>query len=859
MEHINNNFNKEKKKIQKKRLTSALLILLIFFLGILTERFAFKDKIISFGDGVITALSNKIFIFYTNKEKLIINIKNKNYKKILKNRNESLKMYRASEDMHIWVPANINFNDKDYKVKIKLKGVHKEHWSHPNKWSFKIKLLDGKAINGIKRFSIQQPHTRNYLNEWFFMEVLKKEGLIFHRNKYVEATVNGNNLGIYYLEEMNTKQLIENSKRREGPIIGIDKDLWIKEANNMKKLGINVLEDSFWRAKIKPVQFKKSLVGTEQEIYLKEAISLFENFRNGNLKIEEVFDLKQLAKLMSIKAIFGSVEFDWRDIKFYYNPITSLLEPIGREVHTSEIFNNNSVWWINDGYLKSLRSEQNQFLNLIIKHRSFYKMFLSELYRMTDENYLKDILISNNGSFKKYKRILQINSPTKEIFSMDYFEKIRNYIRNTLNPIQGINAYFINYKKDEILLSIQNTQALPVEIKGIKLNKKNSRINLDKLKTINGKKHNQSLENFILKIPCKNKSLCSNVNIDQIEVVYNILGQKNDRFASLSKFYKINNFDLKSKNNEDELSNLSFISIDKENKIINFANGRLKIDREIIIPEDYIVNFQAGSEITFSNKGLILSYSAIKINGTANNPIIFKSDQINDIDNHGYGISVVNANKVSKIEYAIFKDLSHPKIIKGYGFTGSVNFFNSNIKIENSKFINNLYGDDYLNIISSNFEIRNVNFMNSKHDAIDFDYSNGTIENLFISNTGNDALDFSGSKVELKDILINSVGDKGISAGEKSEINVKNLKIENANIAVASKDLSNLKIENFKVNNSKVVAAAYQKKKEYGPAQISATNVLIRNNEENYLSQLKSKIIIDNETVAHKKLDYSVF
>ena len=32
---------------------------------------------------------------------------------------------------------------------------------------------------------------------------------------------------------------------------------------------------------------------------------------------------------MAAKAISGSIEFDWRDLKFYYNPVTKLLEPIG--------------------------------------------------------------------------------------------------------------------------------------------------------------------------------------------------------------------------------------------------------------------------------------------------------------------------------------------------------------------------------------------------------------------------------------------------------------------------------------------------------------------------------------------------
>ena len=72
--------------------------------------------------------------------------------------------------------------------------------------------------------SIQQPKTRDFLYEWL-LKVLE-EKLISHRTKYLETVVNGNSLGIYFFEQ-HSKELIENNKE-EGPIIGLNKNLWIK-------------------------------------------------------------------------------------------------------------------------------------------------------------------------------------------------------------------------------------------------------------------------------------------------------------------------------------------------------------------------------------------------------------------------------------------------------------------------------------------------------------------------------------------------------------------------------------------------------------------------------------------------------
>ncbi len=844
--------------IKNKKFTRSLIVLTIFFLGIFTERFDFKEKTINFADNLLTTLSNKIFMLSFKGDKLEIDINPKNYKKILESRKKSIEQYRASEDLHKWVPAKIRLNNKVYEARIKLKGVHKEHWSHKKKWSFKIKLIDENSIDGIKRFSIQRPVTRNYLYEWVFMKTLENEGLIAHRNKFIETTVNGDSLGIYYFEEMHTDELISFNKRREGPIIGLDKQLWVKEANNLKNLGVNNLEDSFWRAKIKPIQFKKNKIGTEQEIYLKQAINLFENFRDGKLKTKEVFDIEQLAKLMAIKAIFGSEEFDWRDIKFYYNPITSLLEPIGREVHTSENFNLNSIWWIDNDYLKFIKSEQNQFLELLFKDKDFYRLFLFELNRMTKENYIKKILDKNLDDYEEYKKILETNNPNKKIFSETYLEEVRKYIQNTLSPVQGINAYFIKYEEGQILISVRNIQSLPVKINSIEMKNKKI-IKLDKAIFIEGKKHNLPSQNKILKIPCDEKLLCDELKLKKAKVIYNILGQKNLRSSKLSEFYSIESLNYKSKQSTDELSKIPFISVNEKNQEINFKVGKIDIDKKIVIPENYVVNFKPGTEIIFSKDGNILSYSPINIDGSNKNPVIFSSKSLDENNNLGHGISVINANKNSKIKNAVFTKLSYPNKMSGYGFSGSINFFNSDVKITNSKFIKNLKGKDYLSIVNSNFEIQNVSFIDTKGDAIDFEFSNGIINNLSIENVSDDGLDFSGSKVDLNEILITSVGDKAVSAGEDSKIKISNLDIEDAYIGVSSKDLSTIEINNLKITKSKIAVLAYQRKLEYGPGTIKINDIILDNNVENYLSQKNSKILIDNKMVDYVNMDYNIF
>ena len=249
-----------------------------FLLGTWSERYDFNKKTKLFLKDFSETTANRFYSNFYEIDKLVIDMNYRNYQKVLETRNESLKSFRASEDMHKWVIANLNFDNKDFKIKAKLKGVHEDHWKHPLKWSFKIKMDEQrnemKTLFNLKRFSIQHSKTRGYLHEWLFMKILKDEGLIAHRTRFVNFVLNGNNLGIYNLEEQHSKELLESNNRREGPIVGFNKNLWITEANNVNKLGINNLDGSFWRSEIKPVQFKDSKKDTEQEVYLNEAITL---------------------------------------------------------------------------------------------------------------------------------------------------------------------------------------------------------------------------------------------------------------------------------------------------------------------------------------------------------------------------------------------------------------------------------------------------------------------------------------------------------------------------------------------------------------------------------------------------------
>ena len=428
----------------------------------------------------------------------------------------------------------------------------------------------------------------------------------------------------------------------------------------------------------------------------------------------------------------------------------------------------------------------------------------------------------------------------------------------------------MDYKNNKLIFSIQNTQRLPVILKNLILSD-NQILPLDKTYLIDGKGHNKPVKNFSITVSCesiKNKSICEK-NIDNNDFIkdnskisYNVLGQKKEKKTDILKFYKVDETITKTKLlfNLDELENLSYLNVDKTKKSIDFNQESIVIKNRILIPSGFKINIKPGTKITFEEDGQIITYSPVFIDGKIDNPvfILANENKIYEVNKYGNGISIINANSKSVINNTFFSNLRSPQLNSGEGLLGGINIYNSEVIIKNCNFTNNK-GEDFLNIISSNFLIENVKMDKINFDAIDFDFSKGTIDGISIYNAGNDALDFSGSNVFAKNILINKAGDKGVSAGEQSKIKISNIDINKSNIGIASKDLSTVEVNNIEVEGSNIVAAAYQKKPEFGPGFIEIKKINISNNENTYLAQKNSVIKVNNEIMSNTNINYSEF
>ena len=719
----------------------------------------------------------------------------------------------TDEEQEVSVKANLSIGSNVYKVKLSPTGQNLDMIGDINKRAYKVKVLEGKKIYGMQEFKLLPPHSRHHIVEWVGHALENKEGLIALRYFFIEATLNGDDLGVYAIEEHFNKELLENRKAREGIIFSLKIDK------------INIFNEK----KISKVSNKRNQVRLLK--------STLQGIRNKEIEIDRAFDLDKFASSYAILDLMAGYHAYGVNSIYYLNPVTNLIEPITREYSSlrySEGQPNVNSLMIEIG---SGQGNQDGFAisNKLFKNKEFTAQYLKQLLKLSDQKYLDDFFEEVDEDLSIQTNILYRDNPFYK-FPKEYLYERQTQIKERLNQDLTIIANIDENNNAIYHIQFKNNSAFPIEL----INIFSSNRNFESL-----------LNNVIL--PGNEISLSfdleSEIKINDINFSYKIHGIKNlEREAivipksfstgvSISKLWNTSSDDFINKNN---------VIIDHTKKTILFDKKNINIKKDLFIPENYIVKGQPGLIINLLDGASIYSKSAFNFNGSIINPI-----KITSSDRKGGGLVIIGPKKESFFINTIFEHLTSPNIGSS-GLTGSISIYDTNVSFKGCIFDQNK-SEDFLNLIHAKYKISDSYFKSVKSDAVDSDYSNGTITNIIFTDIGNDAMDFSGSISELSEISIDGVGDKALSAGEMSKISGKNIYIINAEIGITSKDLSNVYLSDVQIKDTRLGFAVFQKKEEYGPGKAKITNLETKNIELIHLVGLNSSLSLNGKNVISKR------
>jgi hypothetical protein len=761
-------------------------------------------------------------------------------------------------------------NQTPVKIDLRLKGDWVDH-IEGSKWSYRIHVKGDNQIYGMTSFSIQAPETRQFLYEWAYHENLMMENILTTRYGFLNVVENGVFKGIYAIEESFTTELMEAQGARAGIILRFDEDaLWINRANFIEDSDETYTAASqqglFMITGMEQAQvqiFQSNSVTSNPVLYeeAKTAIALLTGFQNGTLQANDVFDVQKFGRFLAISDLWASNHATfWHNLRFYYNPITSLLEPVAYDGDTARYPSDS---------LAKIFADESYFKNPDIR-----RAYAKELERITDPDYFETLKTALSQEFDLYRSAL-IEEYGEELIPLpwDFLAARQTVMFNQINPpfpVQGRYTLVTDHGKPQLQVRLNNLMILPVKILGIEIstNTLNTPIGLKEINIhgdiltdtaspeinyIGGYNAPASPE-AILSVNLSDETAAAIAAADELQITAMV------QISGLTAVYRIPAIQDDVQQGildrpaslfataEEMWAQHAFIQKQDEQTLI-IEKGDWQVVGDLVIPPQYSLVILPGTTLRFEENAILLTGNKILAMGTETQPIRLTAQ-----DNNWAGIVVLSAADKSIINYTSIEQTASINR-DGWILTGGVTFYESPVRIFNTTFSDHI-GEDALNIIHSPYEMVYVKIQNSASDALDTDFSDGLILDCSFYQIGGDAIDVSGSTVMVKDSFMAFITDKAISAGEKSTVTIRNLDVDNANIGVASKDLSSVVIDQINLHDIHYAAfTAYIKKPVYGPSSIYAKNVYYTNVTELALVQMGNKVTLDEVVMETKYLD----
>ena len=728
-----------------------------------------------------------------------------------------------------WIKSKVTTSSGIEKAKIRLKGDWLDHLFRGQS-SFRIQLKSKNSWQGMQTFSVQSPSTRSFLREWVYHQFLEYADVLTPRYDFINFHYNEKEPLVYAFEEHFTKNLVENKLRREGPIIKLTEDrLWEGVGRSLQQSrrfpdGHNK-ETALWSSETKP--FKEGKTGKNPTLAASFEIAqnLMHQYKYGLKPASEIFDTERLAKYMAITDILqADHSLTWHNQRFYYNPATSLLEPIGFDGYGENSLDEPyAKLYIEKVYTE--RHEISEPIHRIFSDEVFVEEYLKYLKEYSSPDFIQKFLAQIEEPLAKREKFIK-----RDYNSYSYNrESILRRAIKIQEKIIPFSASLQVFRKatdgDEMELEIKNVHILPLEV-----------IHIGKSQLPTNKRTSHFVfPNQLGEIPVyktlKAPSWATTVH-------YRLSGLDSIFQVSIPKWTSPNDWSPRGEMLAEIEKTKKQKVYTEENNLIIFDKKEYSINFPLVIEKGKRVMIAPDTHFKFSNGGFFFSYSPVEMRGDEDEPITVEAT-----DGNSGAFVVMQAKGKSFLRHVQFINQNTLKY-NGWNLSGAVTFYESDVEVLACSFIDNNC-EDALNIVRSEFTVNESAFQNIYADAFDADFCEGKVTNCGFKEIGNDALDFSTCTISIDNCKMLNIGDKGISAGEHATITAKNIEIDNANIGFASKDLSILTLDNVTVKNSSKGFTAYQKKPEYGAATINLKQHTIQN--------VKYPFMIEGSSVLNKE------
>ncbi|RPJ20983.1 MAG: hypothetical protein EHM33_27255, partial [Chloroflexi bacterium] len=680
---------------------------LVYRAGILTPVSAFVRQVLSQGPGSIQLegplaevqknVVDEVRLYEENGlQTLFIDLKFEHYQKMLDKRAEALDTGILQTTDEDFTPVQVQLKDgPKLDAKIRLKGDWTDHLQG-DKWSFRIHLKSDGQILRFRQFSLQTPETRSFINEWAFHQNLMDEGILATRYDFVNVLLNGRLLGIYAIEEHFAPELIESQGRRAGVIIRFDEDLYWNNLTNLWEDGIHV-DGGSWMTTNEASADITTFQGTKVDLdpVLKAeadtARALLRAYQTGERPASEVFDVELMGRYFALTDLWRACHgVWWHNWRFYYNPVTGLLEPVA--------FDNEPFQWCRQDASVSNELITNSSLFNDPEIRTAY---VREMDRITQPGYIERLQDQLGTKPAELESALRVEYPDEALtVGVDWATLYarQKSLAQELQPPNPVKGFFQasgvmvgDTNIPSLRVELTNLMILPVEVVRIEVNGIPLSLPADAdlaLPPVIDPKE-AVFHPTTLTLPLTDASPWQELLPPQVDAIVRLAGLSNEIRAPLIGASTPDDLTMGPLPASSSLAELlekhPFLSASPDGKSLLVAPGIWDVHDDLVLPDGITLQVSAGTALRFEPGAVLLTRGPVNLMGSASEPIILGAQ---DAESGWGGIVVLNAETESLWTYARVEN-TFGIARGGWILTGGITFFNSSIRLEHAILGNN--------------------------------------------------------------------------------------------------------------------------------------------------------------------------
>jgi hypothetical protein len=384
------------------------------------------------------------------------------YSTLLEQREEALRTGVYISPGQDFAPAVARVEDEQIPIEIRLMAGPAQRLGADDKWSYEVRTQENQTLLGTRRFHLMDPAANHWLDQWAFAQTLQREGILVGRYQFVHLIWNGDDRGIYALQEVAGEELLKEQGRWGTVIVQFDADLlWNAIAHFSAQAAyddpVSRLRISDLRAFEIDTLDQQILASDPEHIAQRErAVELLRSLQTGERDAAEVLDAERYGRYLALVDLWGALDgLALPHLKFYYDPTADRLEPIS--------FSANA-----------LGSEARISLATTYGDAHVQEAYVREATRLSNAEYLQRLRTDLEAEWQHQARA--IGRHTRDAAPpWETLRQRQEQIRRSLSPVQPVFAYQVMPSAtspiayDILRVEVANVLNLPVEVVGFEI------------------------------------------------------------------------------------------------------------------------------------------------------------------------------------------------------------------------------------------------------------------------------------------------------------------------------------------------------------------------------------------------------